>query len=387
MRPVEQGPLVATLLPQGEGFGPGRSGAVALIVRSYGRMLPTLVLGAPQAGPVFEDVPFRAIRPSLWPPGGTNLRYAAAAARALRSLGPALIEVYNRIDAALALVRRFPHIPVTLFLQNDPQAMRRARSPMQRARVLGQLACVVTASNFLRERLLDGISPLPGRMPVVLHNPIELAALPAAQPRERLILFAGRVVPEKGVDAFVAACAAALPELPGWRAEVIGADRFRADSPETGYTRTIRAAAAGAGVHMLGYRDHPEVLDALSRASIAVVPSRWAEPFGMAALEAMATGAALVCSARGALPEVAGDAALYVDPDDPLQMGQAIATLARDPARLLSLAEAGRARARHFALTSAAARLAGLRRDILSAGGPSRPPALYTPIRDPLEHK
>lgn len=387
MRPVEEAPLIATVLPPGEGFGPGRSGAVALIVRSYGRMLPTLVLGGPQAGPVFDDVPFRAIRPSLWPPGGINHRYAAAAARALRSLGPALIEVHNRIDAALTLVRRFPHIPVTLFLHNDPQTMRPARSPMQRAWLLGQLGCVVTVSNFLRERFLDGITPLPGQTPVVLTNPIELAALPTAQARERLILYAGRVVPEKGVDAFVAACAAALPRLPGWRAEVIGADRYRADSPETGYTQAIRSAAARAGVRVLGYRDHAEVLDALSRASIAVVPSRWAEPFGMAALEAMASGAALVCSARGALPELAGDAALYVDPDDPAQMAQVITALARDPARLLSLAEAGRARARRFALTPAAARLAGLRRDILAAGGPSRPPALYTPTRDPLEHK
>ncbi len=122
------------------------------------------------------------------------------------------------------------------------------------------------------------------------------------------------MVPEKGADAFVAACAIALPQLPGWQAAVIGADRFRSDSPETRYVRAVRAAAARGGVRMLGYRDHPEVLMELSRAAIAVVPSRWAEPFGLAALEAMACGAALVCSERGGLPEVAGEAAVYVEP-------------------------------------------------------------------------
>ena len=71
---------------------------------------------------------------------------------------------------------------------------------------------------------------------------------------------------------------------------------------------------------MLGYRDHPEVLAAMARAAIVVVPSRWAEPFGLVALEALASGAALICSPRGGLPEVAGDAAVYADPDQPTEI-------------------------------------------------------------------
>ena len=202
-------------------------------------------------------------------------------------------------------------------------------------------------------------------LPVVLPNCIDLSTLPMPRQREQLILFIGRVVPEKAPDAFVAACAIALPRLPGWRAEIIGADRSRADSPDTRFVRSVREAARAAGVTLPGYRDHPEVLAALAQAAIVVVPSRWQEPFGLSALEAMASGAALICSPRGGLPEVAGDAALYADPDDPAALADAMVALARDAARRDSLATAGRSRARQFDLPPTLAALASLRRAIL----------------------
>jgi UDP-glucose:(glucosyl)LPS alpha-1,2-glucosyltransferase len=130
----------------------------------------------------------------------------------------------------------------------------------------------------------------PAEQIALLANGIDFAELPPRRRRERLILFAGRVVAGKGPDIFVEACAASLPHLRGWRAEIIGADRFRADSPDTDFVRTIRAAVKGTDVRMIGYRDHPLVLEAMARAAIVVVPSRWAEPCGLTALEAMASG-------------------------------------------------------------------------------------------------
>jgi UDP-glucose:(glucosyl)LPS alpha-1,2-glucosyltransferase len=100
-----------------------------------------------------------------------------------------------------------------------------------------------------------------------------------------------------------------------------------------------------------------------------VVPSRWQEPFGLVALEALASGAALICADRGGLREVAGDAAIYVDPEVPAALAAAIRALADDPVRRAALAQAGRERARQFDAPVIAARLAALRRDVLSAAG------------------
>jgi UDP-glucose:(glucosyl)LPS alpha-1,2-glucosyltransferase len=362
--------LVATILPPYEGFGPANVGAVGTVVRLLATApgFRSLVIGGLQPGPPFPDPPFLAVRPRRWWPGNVNIRYGAALAGRLAASRPALIEVHNRPELALWLTRRFPDRPVVLFFHNDPQGMRRARTPADRTRLLHVLARVVTVSDYLRRRLLDGV-PAPARPPAVLPNPIDLAALPPPTPRDNAVLFVGRIVPDKGPDTFVAACAAALPHLPHWRADMIGADRFRADSPDTAFSRLTRAAAQQAGVRALGFVDRDTVLMAMARAAIVVVPSRWHEPFGLVALEAMASGAALICADRGGLREVAGDAAIYVEPDDPAALAAAIRALADDPDRRTALAQAGRDRARQFAAPVIAARVAALRRDVLSAAG------------------
>jgi UDP-glucose:(glucosyl)LPS alpha-1,2-glucosyltransferase len=363
-------PLVATILPPYEGFGPGHAGAVGTIVHllSRARGFRPLVIGGPQGSATFTDIPFQTARPAPWWPGNVNIRYGVALLWTLWRARPALIEVHNRPELALWLARRLPRTPILLCLHNDPQDMRQAATSAERSRLLRRLARVVVVSEYLRGRLLDAV-PRPARAPAVLPNAIDLSALPPPCPRERLILFAGRVVPEKGPDVFVAACGAVLPKLTGWRAELVGADRFRVDSPDTAFTKSVRAEAARAGIRATGYRDHAFVLHAMARAAIVVVPSRWQEPFGLVALEAIASGAALICSPRGGLREVAGDAALYADPDDPPAVAAAIRALADDPVRRGSMAQAGRARAQAFDVPVIAGRLAELRREVLASAG------------------
>lgn len=359
-------PLVAVVLPPREGFGPGRSGAIGLIARRRVATpgFRTLVLGGPQSGPSYPNIAFQALRPAWWRPGNVNVRYAEAVSSLLRRAAPALIEVHNRPEIALHLARRFPRTPVTLLMNNDPQEMRAARTPGERSGLMRHLALVMASSDYLRGRFLEGTGA-PREAVVVLPNCIDLTEAPQL-PKENLILFVGRVVQEKGPDVFAAACAVALPQLPGWRAEIIGADRSSEASPGTDFVRRVQATARAAGVTMAGYRDHPIVLEAMARAAIVVVPSRWPEPFGITALEALASGAASIVSPRGGLPEVAGEAALYVDPDDAGALAAAIVRLAQDSAARAAQGEAGRHRARQFDVQAVMAQLTELRRRALS---------------------
>lgn len=344
---------VAIVLPPREGFSGGSAGAIGLLVHRLARAAGGMVVGRPVSDP-FTDVAFHPAAPG-WGLSGLA-RYADGVARVLAPLAPDLVEVHNRPALALRLARRFAR--VTLFLHNDPQGMRGARTPAEQRRLAARLAGILTVSAFLRGRLADGT---PAQ---VLHNSVDVPPS-VRRVRERLILFVGRVVADKGADAFVDACAAALPHLPGWRAEMVGADRFGADSPDTEFTRRVLAAARQAGVGTPGFLPHPQALERLDRAAIAVVPSRWDEPFGLAALEAMAHGAALVCSRRGGLPEVAGDAACYADPDTPGALASAIRSLAGDERRRRELSVAGHARALGFNTGVAAARLQALRAAVL----------------------
>lgn len=333
----------------------------------------TTVIGGGQDGPTFADIDFRTVQPRRWALGSTNIRYAAAVADLLKKQPPAIIEVHNRPEIALAIASRLPTVPVVAFLHNDPHGMREASAPSERIAMLRRLACVVTPSAYLRDRLLEGV-PAPLRAPVILPNCLDLSELPPSRPKERLILFAGRVVADKAPDVFVSACAAALPHLPGWGAQIIGADRFSFSSPDTGFVQMVRAGAEGANVRMLGYRDHPEVLAAMARAAIVVVPSRWAEPFGLVALEALGSGAALICSPRGGLPEVAGDAAIYADPDNIAEVVAAIRALASDEPRRAALADAGRQRVQQFAVPLIAGQLAALRLRVIAEQASGRGP-------------
>ncbi len=357
------------LPPRGD-FSPEAAGAIGIVVhrlaRASGSGFAPVVVGPASPFPPYADVAFAPVGAGWWPPGPNAWRYGHQVRRRLRGLAPALIEVHNRPDVALFLAERCTGTPVALFLHNDPREMRAARTIAERRRLLARLAGVVTVSAFLRRRLIEGIEDASGV--AVLPNPIDGAAGVSAAPagaRERVLLFAGRVVRDKGADGFVAAAAEALGRLPGWRAEMFGADRFGPGSPENAYLRALQRRAAAAGITMHGYRPHAEVLAAMARAAIVVVPSRWEEPFGLTALEALAAGAALIASPRGALPEVAGEAARYADPDEPGALAAAMVALAGDPAAQAALGAAGVARARMFDVAHVAARLDALRREIL----------------------
>ncbi len=78
----------------------------------------------------------------------------------------------------------------------------------------------------------------------------------------------------------------------------------------------------------------------LASAEVAVIPSRY-EGFSLPAVEHMASGTPLVTTRAGALPEVTGDAALFVAPGDPEELAAALRMLLDDAARRETLAERG----------------------------------------------
>lgn len=364
-------PAVAIVLPHRERFEPEAAGAIAHVVHRFvtnGSRYDALVIGPQLAGAAFAGTSFLPVRAPGWLPLKPTQSYALVVARALARRPPAPIEVFNKPDVADLLARLFPRRPVTLFLQNDPRTMRGARTARARTQLLNRLARVVVVSAYIREAMLDGVSVQPGRQPVIMHNKIGLSEIPAPVPmadRDPVLLFAGRVVLEKAPDAFVSACAIALPQLPGWRAEVIGAAGFGADLADTAFIRTLRQKAEVAGIAMRGFMPQAEVLEAMARAAVVVVPSRWSEPFGLVALEAMACGAALACSGRGGLSEVTGDCALQVNPDDVASFARCLVRLGSDDDLRTRLSETGMMRVREdFDISQSIAHLDALRDEV-----------------------
>jgi glycosyltransferase involved in cell wall biosynthesis len=148
---------------------------------------------------------------------------------------------------------------------------------------------VVVPSVFAAARLGALGAPLPAAPAVVGHLVREVVTEPrfdAGGPA----LVASRLAPEKGVDVAIDACRAAGVPL-----VVAG------DGPERA---ALEARAAGADVRFTGAVGPRALADLRARARVALVPTRAAETFGLAAAEAMAAGLPLLASSAGALTEL-----------------------------------------------------------------------------------
>jgi len=351
--PVPKRRGIAMVLPAREGFAPDRAGAIAMVVQRLATAADALVIGAPLT-PTFPGITYA--------PATTRspLHYTLAVLNILRTHRPSIIEIHQQPRLARLVARLMPHAKVMLVLHNDPLTMRGLRHPRQRRTLLTSLHRVICVSAWLRDRYATDLDSPPNL--AILPNPITLTDLPPSPARRTPeILFAGRIVEPKGIADFITAASIALPTLPGWTARIIGGDRFGPASPETPYVTEMRAAATTAGITFEGYRPHADVLAAMAAAAIVVVPSRWPEPFGLTALEAMASGAALIATATGGLPDVVGPAGLLIRPGDITALTEAITTLARNDDLRTTLATAGLARARAFDTPTIAASLQQLR--------------------------
>lgn len=111
-------------------------------------------------------------------------------------------------------------------------------------------------------------------------------------------------------------------------------------------------------VKPLGWLSHKELSDRYATASVVAVPSVWEEPFGLTALEAMASGRPVVASATGGLQETVlhGETGLLVPPGDVSALAEAIRSLLAHPDKARHMGARGVERARAYAWETIMAR-------------------------------
>jgi glycosyltransferase involved in cell wall biosynthesis len=160
---------------------------------------------------------------------------------------------------------------------------------MWQRRLAAHVDAFVVPSGFALTRLGELGAPLTSPV-TVLAPPVREFADAAAPASGGFALVAGRLAPEKGVDVAIDACRAAGIDL-----VVAG------DGPERA---ALEARARGASVSFTGPLDQAALAAVRRDAALALVPSRSAETFGLAAAEAMAAGLPVVASAAGALAEL-----------------------------------------------------------------------------------
>ena len=169
------------------------------------------------------------------------------------------------------------------------------------------------------------------------------------------LLFVGTLAPRKNVDRLLAAYSLLRERRPDAPPLVLAGH----STPESRHTLARLTSPPLAGhVRHEGYVDDRRLRVLYEQAVLVVLPSL-DEGFGIPALEAMTVGVPVVAAARGALPEVVGDAGLLVDPLDVTALADALERVLRDDQLRDRLSAAGGARARRFSWRASADALTG----------------------------
>lgn len=363
-------PKIAIILPPREGFSPSAFGAVSLTIRDFSMhsrfKQQTYTLGIRSEGPTFDDLHYEAL-PIKRHWYETNTRaYLRAIRERLELMNPSLVEVHNRPHIAMRLTKQTPY-PVALFLHNNPQDMKAARTPKQRQALIQSCRIIYCISEYIKMQFLDGITDN-GRVHVI-HGGLDLPN--HAAPKHPLILYVGRQTPNKGVLEYARALKRVLAQHEAWQGVIVGGRRHEVSEILSPYEQEIKSVMDSIGERalMCGFLPQEETMACYRDAAIVVVPSLWDEPYGRTALEAMAHGCAVVTSGRGGLAEIVGDAGIMVKDVTPEGLAAAISELIDFPERLSDLQQRAVIRAQDFSIATCTRRLDSVRERIIQQMG------------------
>ena len=162
------------------------------------------------------------------------------------------------------------------------------------------------------------------------------------------ILHVGRLDQKNNIAALVKGFAHFRQQAePGYRGKLVIVGGRYAKTPSADLDALIEQAGLQNDVLLTGRVPDDDLVPLYSGAQVAVLTS-WHEGFGLVAVEAMACGTPLIAHRSGAIPEVAGDAALLFDSPDPETIAAALEEVIGKPALRARLQQWGQQRARFF---------------------------------------
>ena len=289
-----------------------------------------------------------------------NSRVQAVAGRLLRTTDIDVVHAHDwLVTYAAAGIKETWDLPVVATIHATEYGRHQGYLPGPMNKLIHQVEWwlsyearrVIVCSGYMRDQV-ETLFTLPeGKVDVVPNgvdlddfavDPVAAAARRAdlVGPRTRMVLFAGRLEYEKGVQTLLDALTLLRATVGPTRLFVAGvgtySEALRARVRELGLQRHVR---------FTGFVRDAELKLLYGAADVAVAPSIY-EPFGLVAVEAMACGTPVVVGDTGGLREiVADDAGLSVEPQDPEALAAALARILTDPELAARLVANGRQRA------------------------------------------
>jgi glycosyltransferase involved in cell wall biosynthesis len=216
----------------------------------------------------------------------------------------------------------------------------RARFAAQARAAAERSDLIIAVSAFTARQVEQLLHVEPSRIRVIPHGTRRAPPQPVTVPRENIILSVGAIQRRKNIARLVEAFEHVGPE---WKLVLAGSFGFEAEEA----LLRVASSPRKQDIQVLDFVAGPELEELYQRASILAFPSL-DEGFGMPVIDAMARGIPVLTSNISALAEVAGDAALLVDPTDVASMAGGLLKLTTDCGLRDTLICAGLERAKVF---------------------------------------
>ncbi len=284
---------IATILPYKENYSKTRAAAASLWVYDFFRhsnlKKNNYIFGSTDAKDYLSNnyinITIKDLSSKL---SSTTNQYCKELIKKIDGKGFDIVEIHNRPLVFNTLKKKL-NSNFIIYFHNDPLSMKGSKSSKERIDLLKKVEKIIFVSEWVQKRFfIDLDQRLINKTEVVypsIHKQNKLLK------KEKKIVFVGKLNPSKGYDIYRDAIIEILNDYPEWKAYSIGDERR--NKPTINHKNHIE----------LGYLSHKEVLNFLCKTEIAVVPSRWEEPFGRTSLEASSRGCATIISNKGGLPE------------------------------------------------------------------------------------
>ena len=284
---------IASILPYKENYSKHGAGAVALWISEFMRdsiyKNKTYVIGSTLNNKYltknYININISNLNSKL---NSTTKEYSNKIIKRIKNMNFDIIELHNRPIMVKEFFKKI-NSKIILYFHNDPTTMKGAKSVSERIFLLESVDKIIFISKWVKQRFFENLPVLSDNKTQIIYHSID--PIKKKVKKNKQIIFVGKLNLSKGYDLYCKSMFKILNSNKDWIALSIGEEkRFQ------NYPTHIRHKN-------LGQISHQKVMDHLSKSEIAIIPSRWEEPFGRTALEASSRGCATIISDTGGLAE------------------------------------------------------------------------------------
>jgi len=285
---------IASILPYKENYTRKRAGAVALWINDFMRdsvyKKSTYVFGNTESKKFLTEnyinIKISNINSRL---NSTTKEYSSEIIKKIKDLNFDIVEIHNRPIMVKEFLKKI-NSKIVLYFHNDPNNMKGAKSISERMYLLENVDKIIFVSEWIKKKFFENLPILSDNKTQIIYHSID--PIKKNTKKNKQIIFVGKLNESKGYDLYCKSMFRILDENKDWKAYSIGEEKRFQNFPR--HKRHLN----------LGQISHNRVLDYFSKSEIAIIPSRWEEPFGRAALEASSRGCATIISNTGGMSEV-----------------------------------------------------------------------------------